>query len=260
MFRRFMGLMALVGALVAAGCASGDERLEELQRQQIDLVYERDQMRDERAEALAQVDALSAQNAAQQEELRRSSAEREAALRRAEESAHAAQAKASEPRVAMRDTGATEAMVRELNGQGYPNVRITPEGNIEVTLESDVLFGSGKSDLTEKGKQSIRGLAPTLNGKFGAYMVRVEGHTDSDKVVKTKPQYGDNFGLGSARSLSVVRFMEQELKISPERLMSASLGENHPKVSNADPKGKAKNRRVELVVIIPAAAAQAQAK
>src|SRR5206468_3374960 len=100
------------------------------------------------------------------------------------------------------------------------------DGNIEITLQSDVTFGAGAADLSDAGKKSLKSITPLLKGKFAPYQIRVEGHTDSTPLVHTKGKYHDNFGLGSARSLSVVRFMESDMGIEPTRLMSASRGEH----------------------------------
>jgi chemotaxis protein MotB len=148
---------------------------------------------------------------------------------------------------------------REL-GSKAPTVELTKDGNIEITLASDVTFGSGSADLSEAGRKSIKTLLPLLKGKFAPYQVRVEGHTDSTPLAKTKGKFNDNFGLGSARSLAVVRFMESDMGIEPTRLMSASRGEHEPRADNKSDGGKKQNRRVEIVVVVPRDAAMSMAK
>jgi chemotaxis protein MotB len=136
-------------------------------------------------------------------------------------------------------------------GKGATEVGVTKDGNIEITLASDVTFASGSAELTESGKKSLKSLTPLLKGKFAPYQIRVEGHTDSTPLVRSKEKYKDNFGLGSARSLSVVRFMESDLAVEPTRLMSATRGEHVPIADDKTDAGTKKNRRVDIVIVIP---------
>ena len=129
---------------------------------------------------------------------------------------------------------------------------LTKDGNIEIRLSSDVTFASGEATLTRKGMQSLRGLSALLQGEYAPYRVRVEGHTDATPLKRTKDKWGDNFGLGSARALSVVRFMESDMGIASQRLESASRGMHDPVVASARTKTElAKNRRVSVVVVMP---------
>jgi chemotaxis protein MotB len=156
-------------------------------------------------------------------------------------------------------SGIVDELKKEL-GQQAPDVKVTKEGNIEIVLQSDVTFGSGSAELSESGKKSLKALTPLLKGRFAPYQVRIEGHTDATPLVRTKDKYKDNFGLGSARSLAVVRFMESDLAIEPTRLMSASRGEHDPIADDKTSTGRKKNRRVDVVVVIPHDAAMSLAK
>jgi chemotaxis protein MotB len=161
------------------------------------------------------------------------------------------------------DMTAMNDLVRQLKselGKGATDVGVTKDGNIEITLASDVTFASGSAELTDAGKKSLKSISPLLKGKFGPYQIRVEGHTDSTPLKRTKDKYNDNFGLGSARSLSVVRFMESDMAIEPTRLMSASRGEHDPVADEKSESGRKKNRRVDIVVVIPHDAAISMAK
>jgi chemotaxis protein MotB len=128
-------------------------------------------------------------------------------------------------------------------------VDVTPEGNLEITLESDVSFASGSHQLTKSGKATLDAVARELNGQFAANQVRVIGHTDSDPIRKSP--YKDNWELGSERALGVIRYLHDERGIKAERLVAASRGENAPLAENSSKESKARNRRVEIVVVIP---------
>ncbi len=139
-------------------------------------------------------------------------------------------------------------------------VSLTPDGNIEIVLPSDVTFSSGEATLTKRGQQSLRTLSTTLNGEYAPFSLRVEGHTDSQPLKRTRPIWGDNRGLGSARALSVVRFMESDMRIELGRLASSSHGMHQPLADNKSKADRAKNRRVSVIVVIPKDQALTMAK
>ncbi len=253
-------LLGLAALVALAGCASDWEgKYGELQQEHLNLVAERDDLRQRQAEAVSQQEAMAQQIQAQENEIKRARDRADEAARRAQELANANAAPAP---VAKASSGDIDNEARRLQGElGNANkVRVTPDGNIEITLDSDVTFASGEATLTEAGKKSLKTIAPVLKGRFGPYQIRVEGHTDSEPLKRTKAKWGDNFGLGSARSLEVVRYMESSLGIEPTRLMSASRGEHEPVASESSKDGKKANRRVEIVVVIPGASALSMAK
>jgi chemotaxis protein MotB len=147
------------------------------------------------------------------------------------------------------ETARLQAELDRLRKEHGNRVGLTPEGNIEIILESDVSFASGSHKLTRKGKATLDAVARELNGEFAANQVRVIGHTDSDPIRKSP--YDDNWQLGSERALGVIRYLHEQHGVEAERLVAASRGENAPLAGNDSKEAKAKNRRVEIVVIIP---------
>ena len=101
-------------------------------------------------------------------------------------------------------------------------------------------------------------MAPELTGEFAGYQIRVEGHTDNDPLVRTKKQWGDNRGLGSARANAVTSYLEGEFGIASTRIVSQSFGETAPLVPNTSKANKARNRRVAIVVVMPPAEAMSK--
>ena len=141
------------------------------------------------------------------------------------------------------------AQYERLKAKYGENVQRTPDGNIEITLNSNVSFRSGSYDLTPEGKRILGSVAGELNGSFEGHMVRVIGHTDSDPI-KRSP-FKDNWELGAERALEVIRFLSKNHGVDPSRLMGASRGDTQPLVENSSKEAKSKNRRVEIVVVIP---------
>ena len=264
MSKRGWALMGLLAAMSVAGCASDDwqAKYEEQQRLNLDLASQNDDLKTVRAEQAAKNEQMANQVRMMDKEAQQAREAAEAAAKQNEALRNQGGPTAAPAKSGV-DQNALQAVANDLKrdlGKDAPEVAVTKDGNIEITLASDVTFSAGSAEISDSGKKSIRSLSSLLKGKFAPYQVRVEGHTDSTPLKKTGPKYGDNFGLGSARSLAVVRFMETDLAIEPTRLMSASRGEHDPVADNKSDTGKRKNRRVEIVVVVPHDAAMSMAK
>ncbi len=77
--------------------------------------------------------------------------------------------------------------------------------------------------------------------------IAVEGHADSAVIHNSR--FTDNWELSAARSLAVVRYLTHELQISPNRISAAAYAETRPRSDNSSPSGRARNRRVDIVVL-----------
>ena len=245
---RFLGSLAVLAALVTAGCASDWEgAYEQSEQEKIDLQARYETIQQERAAEAARAEALDQQVKAMDKELARVRGDATDWRSKYDEAATRTGSTAS-PLPAGSNTEAVASKLRKVYGN---DVKETPDGNVEVTLPGDVTFEPGSTKLNENGKKNLRKIAGLLNGEFSANLIRIDGHTDNEPLKKTRDLYGDNRGLGAARALEVVRFMESDLKVDPRRLTSASKGEHEPVAKNDSPAGRAKNRRVEVVVIVP---------
>jgi chemotaxis protein MotB len=136
----------------------------------------------------------------------------------------------------------------KLKGRGIDAYQ-TADGNIAIVIPADINFSPGSKDLTSAGKKAVDAVARELDGQFSGFTVRIEGHTDGDPIKKSK--FTDNFELGAERSLTVLRYLVSQHRVAPDRLIAASRGETVPVADNKSDKGKARNRRVEVVVMVP---------
>jgi chemotaxis protein MotB len=250
MMRRWIGALCVLAASSLAGCASDwQERYEQSQRENLDIAQQMEALRTQQAQDAAKTEAALGQVSALDRENQKLMEERNRAAQVALDWQKRAEQQPTAGRPAAPATGdEIDRKVRELQNAGYTTHR-TADGDIEITLASDVTFGSGSDVLAEGAKKSLKALAPKLNGEFAQYMIRVEGHTDNEPLNRTKGKYGDNLGLSTARANSVSRFMQDEMRIDPKRVMSAGRGDQKPIADNRTPAGKAKNRRVEIVVV-----------
>ncbi len=256
-------IVVFVALIALTGCASDWEtRAKELERENLELIAERDSQRRSSAEGMAKIEALDQQRALQSRELANVRQQYDDQGGRLQEYVSANEMLTREndelrangtagpsPDQGI-ETAQINAALRSIQ-MGNPEARLDEDGNIEIPLASDVTFGLGRAALTKSGRRSLESLRELLTAKYDNNKIRVVGHTDNTPVKKTKHKYGDNRGLGSARALEVVRFLERDMALSPARLISASEGANNPVASNKTSAGRAKNRRVEIVVIIP---------
>ena len=127
-------------------------------------------------------------------------------------------------------------------------VRITEDGNLQITLPASINFASGSYALTKAGKQTLDSVARELTNEFPNCKIMVIGHTDSDPIRKSP--FKDLLELGGERAFEVVRYLASQ-GVDRSRLTGSSRGAQDPVADNATKEGKKKNRRVEIVVVMP---------
>lgn len=115
-----------------------------------------------------------------------------------------------------------------------------------ISIPGEILFSSGKADLSSQGRGTIAKLASDIRARYGDRDIYVFGHTDNEPIRKSK--WKDNWELGSARALSTVRELAK-LGVSDDRLIQANCGQNRPKIDNNSKQGRNQNRRVEFYAV-----------
>ena len=118
-------------------------------------------------------------------------------------------------------------------------------GTITVTVPEMILFDSGKATLKGTAKGSLSKIVSVLNEKYSGSVVDVIGHTDADPIKKSS--WKDNWELSSQRALSVLRQLNSD-GVPDSSLRAIGCGSGKPVAPNTSASGKAKNRRVEIVV------------
>ena len=139
------------------------------------------------------------------------------------------------------------ALEAKLKGTGA-TVRIK-DGTVSVMLPGSVLFDSGQTTLRQQSKATLKKIAGILKTDVPHDTVRIEGHTDNDPISKQKDRYKSNWELSAARAAAVLHYMVDECSISPTRIYIAGFGQFQPISDNKTKTGKAKNRRVEFVIV-----------
>jgi len=125
------------------------------------------------------------------------------------------------------------------------------EGQLTVNMVEQILFSSGKAEVKSKGLKVLRQVGDILKGVEDK-LIRVEGHSDNIPISpRLRDVYPSNWDLAAARAINVVRFLEQGIGIPGERLLATSYGEHRPVASNETREGRAKNRRIQIVLVPP---------
>ncbi|MDI3270560.1 MAG: flagellar motor protein MotB [Bacillota bacterium] len=127
------------------------------------------------------------------------------------------------------------------------NVSISlEERGLVVSFRSEaVFFPLGRADLQPPLQELLAKLAPIL--KEIPNPIEVAGYTDDLKIHTA--EFPTNWELSARRATNVVRYLAEEGGISPQRLHASAFGEFHPRYPNDSDEGRARNRRVDLVVL-----------
>jgi len=121
---------------------------------------------------------------------------------------------------------------------------VTQRGLVVRLLTDNVLFDSGLADLKAQGLPLLAEVG-TLLGVDKVHPIVVEGHTD-DVPISTS-QFASNWELSTARASAVVRWLIGR-GLPEQRFSAAGYADLHPLASNATAAGRARNRRVEVVL------------
>lgn len=114
---------------------------------------------------------------------------------------------------------------------------------ISLRVQDQLLFPSAAAELTSGGSSLVGSLLETIQRYDGE--VWVEGHSDSQTI--STDEFSSNWALSSARAIAIVEALEAE-GVAPERLRAVGLAATQPLEDNGTPEGRARNRRVEVVI------------
>ena len=123
------------------------------------------------------------------------------------------------------------------------------EGKLKITFVDKILFNSGSAKVNQEGQKSLTSLAATLKQEPDQ-MIVVEGHTDDVQVGPSLRQvFPTNWELSTARATAVVRYLQEQAGVAPERLSAVGYSFYRPVASNDTEEGRAQNRRIEIILV-----------
>ena len=122
------------------------------------------------------------------------------------------------------------------------------QNRLKVTVVNEILFAEGGWELDQKGRQTLNKIAPALKNLTNQ-RIEVNGYTDNVPIgPELKSRFPSNWELSTARATEVVRYLIKE-GVNPQLLSATGFGEQDPVASNSTAAGRAKTRRIEIVLV-----------
>lgn len=117
-----------------------------------------------------------------------------------------------------------------------------------VSLREVGFYESGVAAMRESSRGAVDRLAAVLASR--TEFLRIEGHTDNVPI--HNKHFDSNWELSSGRATELIKVFVERYQFAPTRLSAAGYAEFHPVASNDTPEGRARNRRVDVVILNPA--------
>ena len=136
---------------------------------------------------------------------------------------------------------------RSLNDLNDEDVKIEVKGGIVyVSISDKLLFSPGSANVSKEAAQVLGKVATVIND-HNELNILVEGHTDNEPIGTSCIK--DNWDLSTKRATAIVRLLQENHYVAPERLTAAGRAEYVPKTNNDTEAGRAKNRRTEILIM-----------
>lgn len=119
------------------------------------------------------------------------------------------------------------------------------ERGLVISIKDSTFFDLGKADLKPKSRQILDNIGKAL--KDLPNQIRIEGHTDNLPI--NTPQFPSNWELSTARATTVLRYLVENVGLRPEKMSAVGYGEFRPLFPNDTEDHRARNRRVDIVVL-----------
>jgi chemotaxis protein MotB len=121
------------------------------------------------------------------------------------------------------------------------------QGQLKVTILNQILFPEGGWELSRAGEETLDKIIPTLR-TLQNRRIEVAGYTDNVPIgPELKSRFPSNWELSTARASDVVRYLVSK-GVDPKILSATGFGDSQPVASNDTAQGRAKNRRVEIIL------------
>lgn len=134
-------------------------------------------------------------------------------------------------------------------GLGTEIIISVEERGLIIRFMDNVLFDSGKADLKPESIDILETMAEILNrDEFKERLIKVEGHTDTDPIIYAA-KFHDNWELSAIRSTNVLRYLVETGNIEGNRISTSGYSFYRPIAENDTKENKAKNRRVDIVIL-----------
>ncbi|OOM81246.1 flagellar motor protein MotB [Clostridium sp. BL-8] len=143
-------------------------------------------------------------------------------------------------------TEVKKQLEQEIQQEGYADkIKVELNGDgLDIAIQDVVLFNSGEADVLQNVSPLLTKISDMLKGLDNK--IKVVGHTDNVPISNSK--FRSNWDLSAMRAINVMNFMTSTGQIAQDRMSIQAYGDQMPKYSNDTEEGRAKNRRVEIVL------------
>ncbi len=141
-------------------------------------------------------------------------------------------------------------MLSKISTQESFEIRRAEKG-VEISLPGVRLFNPGEAKLSDEGLLLLSKLGKILKNATSGDM-KIEGHTDDTRISgELQATFASNWELSAARAINVVRHLQDNVEIPPERLTAVAYGQYQPIFPNDSEAHRQKNRRIVIVLSVP---------
>ena len=194
-------------------------------------------------ELLAQLEAKEKSLAAEQDRLNKLKSDLEASSKRLNE---------LESYIAAKDASMKklkETLMKSLKAFDGKGLTVhEKDGKVYVSMENKLLFQTGSWAVNAEGKTAVVEVGKVL-AQNPDLSILIEGHTDDDKIMgNLGGGIESNWDLSTKRATAIVNILSENKGVNKQNLTAAGRGEFAPIMSNDTPEGKAKNRRIEIIL------------
>ncbi|MHB9097336.1 MAG: OmpA/MotB family protein [Syntrophales bacterium] len=235
-------------AVITAENTSLEYQIDRLTADREKLIAERDKLIAERGDLKARLAEKADETIRAIDMLRERNAELEGDKQMLQESI--ALLKRSREEAVQTVSKTYEDLLVEMKGEiEQGQIAITElKGKLTVDVVDKILFDSGRAEVKPEGLEVLKRVVTILKGVTDK-TIRVEGHTDnvpiSGSLIK---RYPTNWELSAARAITVTRYLEKE-GLNSALLSAAAFGEYQPVADNETAEGRAKNRRIAIILL-----------
>jgi chemotaxis protein MotB len=144
-------------------------------------------------------------------------------------------------------TVALVTSIKRAVGMNDPDIEVNVEkGVVYISIADKLLFKSGSYEVSDRAKEILGKVAAIVKDKPN-FECMVEGHTDNVPI--KNPVLQDNWDLSVKRATSIVRILQRDFGIEPQRLVASGRGEYVPLEANTTAEGRSRNRRTRILVL-----------
>ncbi len=138
----------------------------------------------------------------------------------------------------------SQLALTENNLKKFASIDLIPDNTMRIILTGDLLFNTGKAELSQAAQQSLQKVASAI--KQTPYMINVIGHTDN--LPMHSERFNTNWELSVARASTVARFLIEETNMNPNQFVVSGYSSFRPVKTNTNAENRAINRRVEIII------------